>query len=147
VVKGDKTTREYPLTAFEKTGEIGSNNPLLVLYFSGHGIPSIGPDDLYLPLFDSKSLTVTQSQSLKDLLTKLRTNYQGELIVVLDACFSGTATVGKVLTSVDDFTKTAILTSSSFDEFSYPITVKSIKQSAFTSFFLEALRSGGDVRD
>ena len=69
-------------------------------------------------------------------------------MVVLDACFSGEATVGKVLSTVVDFTKTAILTSSSFDEYSYPITIKSVKQSAFSHYFLEALQPGSaDVHD
>jgi hypothetical protein len=146
-LSGSHATRDNLITAFEHTQQIASNDPLLILYFSGHGIPGSTADDLYLPLFEAKSLTINQSQSLKDLLTKLRTDYQGDLVVVLDACFSGTATVGRLLTSVDDFKKTAILTSSSLDEFSYPITVNSVKESAFTHYFLQALQSSGDVHD
>jgi hypothetical protein len=146
-LSGSKATINNLTAAFSQTNQIGSNNPLLILYYSGHGLPTSAGDDLYLPLFEATALTINQSQSLKSLLTKLRTNYEGDLIVILDACFSGTASVGKLLTGVDEFKRTAILTSSSADEYSYPIKIGPTKESAFTHYFLEALRSGGDVHD
>lgn len=147
ILSGSNATRDNILAAIEKTAQIPSNRPLLILYYSGHGLSDASPQDLYLPLYDSKALTVTQSQSLKDLLTKLRNNYSGDLIMVLDACFSGTAAVAKLFDNVNEFSKTAILTSSSVEEFSYPITVETKRQSAFTHFFLRALQTGGDVND
>ena len=128
VLGGIDATQDNLFSSLESTADISSENPLLIFYFSGHGIPGQNGDDLYLPLFNSKALTIIQSQSLKTILAKLRSTYQGDLIVVLDACFSGTATVGRLLTTVDDFRRTAILTSSSYDEYSYPITVNAKQQ-------------------
>lgn len=146
VLSGQDATISNVESALKATSQLGSDNPLLVIYFSGHGLPS-GTSDLYLPFYDAKSLTITESQSLKSLLVKLRTSYSGDLVVVLDACYSGIATTTSMFASVEESQRTAIITSSDFDEYSYPITVDGKEQSAFTHYFIEGLVQGGDVRD
>ncbi len=141
-LSGPDATRPTLLKVFEQTNQLSSLS-LLIFYYSGHGFAH--NKDLLLPLFDAPKLSETYSQSLIELINKLRSNYKGDLIVIIDACQSGVAADRKLFADVEDSSRIWVLTSSKSDEYSYPTTVNNVKVSAFTYYLIDALKSGGEV--
>lgn len=92
-----------------------SRRPLLVFYYAGHGAVDKNFDNL-LMLWGSEANTLEAkySFSLREEIRKIRWVYSGDLLVILDACYSGQAV--RDLTGNEFDNRTAVLASSSNDE-------------------------------
>jgi hypothetical protein len=109
--------------------------PLLVLYYAGHGEVDPVFHNLVLWPRNAKSLNIKYSFSLKEQIRKIRTVYAGDLLVILDACYSGQAV--EDLSNNDLSSRTAVLASSSDKQTSEAI--KPIGSTRFVSAFTYAL--------
>jgi len=121
--------------------------PLLVIYYSGHAVTTDDGKDLYLQFHDQDKISVAAGTSLSEIVKKLRSAYQGDLVLVLDACFSGKGAVGRVLGDLGP-NLTTVLTSSGQTEYSLPVTLQNgTTMSAFTSVLLDGLNTDWESVD
>ncbi|THJ18143.1 MAG: caspase family protein [Nitrospira sp. CG24B] len=116
----------------------------LVVYYTGHG--AVGPKDLWLQTTGQKKVGDGQGVKVSDLVVQVRQTaagkgFEGELVLILDACYSGQGTVSQGLTLGDLGKHTTIFTSSTNiqESFSLNPPVISKQMSAFTHTFLQAL--------
>jgi len=124
-----------------------SKRPLLLFYYSGHGQVDDNFGNLILWSSDAKTLEARYSFSLREEVRRIRTVYQGDLIVILDACYSGQAFRDLSNVTYDD--RTAVLASSSDDQQSEALKLPSGSnqlRSAFT-FALTQVLLGSDTCD
>ena len=115
----------------------------LVVYYTGHG--AVGSKDLWLQTAGQVKVGDGQGVKVSDLIVQARQTttgkgFEGELVLILDACYSGNGTVSQGLTLGDLGKQTTILTSSadiqesfSLDHPEYP------KMSAFTYALLQGM--------
>lgn len=124
------------------------DNPDLIVYYAGHGIPDEATKDAYLlPVDGTPALTAT-SKSLNKLYQELGELPTGKVMVFLDACFSGGTRNGQPLSatrSVAIAPKAAapkgnmfILSATSAQETAMPYKEKG--HGMFTYFLLKKLR-------
>ncbi|MHA2101400.1 MAG: caspase family protein [Candidatus Kariarchaeaceae archaeon] len=128
------------------------------IYYSGHGAPDPNTKQGYIVPVDCDpdkvSLNGYSLKTLYDNLDKLANEKQVvQLTVVLDACFSGEADKGSVLSNISpiyitvdkqiiSYESASIFTSASGDQVSNWYPEK--KQGLFTYFFLKGLRGEAD---
>lgn len=115
----------------------------LVVFYTGHG--AVGPKDLWLQTAGQVKVGDGQGVKVSDLIVQARQTingkgFEGELVLILDACYSGKGAVSQGLTLGDLGKQTTILTSSadiqesfSLDHPEYP------KMSAFTYALLQGM--------
>ncbi len=87
----------------------------LVVYYTGHG--AVGPKDLWLQTAGQVKVGDGQGVKFSDLIVQARhtttgKGFEGNLVLILDACYSGKGTVSQGLTLGDLGQHTTILTSS-----------------------------------
>ncbi len=116
----------------------------LVVYYTGHG--AVGPKDLWLQTAGQVKVGDGQGLRVSDVLVQARQApdgkpaFEGELVLILDACYSGTGTVSQGLTLGDLGRRTTIITSSSEIQESFALTQAGVpKTSAFTHTLLQGL--------
>ena len=148
-LNGDNATREKIYQALENAANemaLYQDDGILLVYYSGHGTPR-GRADFRLATADEDP-GPRAGISVADLLRIIRENdeesqpqsrYDGDLIVVVDACFSGA--IGDILGLEHRFLrKTVVLTSSDQGE-SFSIKRKGVELSAFTSILIDVLQT------
>jgi tetratricopeptide (TPR) repeat protein len=124
-----------------------SNDALVVVYYSGHGVVDPQEKDVWLQLYGQDSIGDGLGLSLSNLISTARgKGYKGDLAVIIDACYSGQGALASALT-LKDLKDTTIFTSSSEIQESYSINVDKIEMSAFTHFLLEGLTTDWDLVD
>lgn len=69
----------------------------IIFYYAGHGIPDEGNRESYLLGVDGDGITTTVSYPLKQLYSELTSMNAENVMVFLDACFSGAARDGGML--------------------------------------------------
>ena len=123
---------------------MGNREATIVLYYTGHR--AIGPKDLWLQTAGQEEVGDGQGVSVSDLIIHVRRHpdgaraFEGELVVIVDACYSGQGTVSQGLTLGDFGSPTTILTSSTEIQESYAFNQPGKPQmSAFTHALLEGL--------
>lgn len=116
----------------------------LVVYYTGHG--AVGPKDFWLQTAGQKKVGDGQGLKVSDLIVQVRQTaagraFEGEFVLILNACYSGQGTVSQGLTLGDLGKHTTILTSSTNIQESFGLNplVVSEPMSAFTYTFLQAL--------
>jgi WD40 repeat protein len=133
--------------------ENGNGQDFAVVMFAGHGVVSGG--DLYLlpygvdPTSTEIELSAIPVSQFRDKVGKLAAH--GKVLLLLDACRSGIATLGGSLSPIDADTlrgmfrgNVTVLTSSSGEELS--IEDEKWQHGAFTYLILQALRGEADKR-
>jgi len=116
----------------------------IVVYYTGHG--AVGPKDLWLQTAGQVKVGDGQGVKVSDLIVQIRQTatgkaFEGELVLILDACYSGKGTVSDRLTLGELGKHSTILTSSSDiqESFSLNPPVVPKQMSAFTHTLLQGL--------
>ena len=129
-------------------------NDSVFIYYSGHGAPNIKTGEAYLVPYDGDPLYIDKTgYSLQSLYDHLNTLPAGEVVVVLDSCFSGAggrSVIAKgmrpLILSVENPIlsqgKTFVLGASAGDQVSN--TYEEKKHGLLTYFFLKGLQGEGD---
>ena len=122
-----------------------------IVYYSGHGMPDESGKEAYLLPVDGFSQSTEGALSTKSLYKKLGDMNSKNIMVFLDACFSGAKRDGKMLASsrgvaikaktdpVGD--NTVVFSAAQGDETAYPY--KSQKHGMFTYYVLEKMQQSG----
>lgn len=142
---GEQATRDNFVVALQKINQVPDNG-LVVVYYTGHGVKSDDDRELWLQLF-GEHLGAGFGISVTDLISNARgASYSGDLIIVIDSCFSGHGTLSSLTGRQLD--KTIIVTSSNEIQTSRILTFEDGSQaSAFTFYLMEALTSNWDNAD
>lgn len=135
LLAGEDATRSGVLKAITRLEEHPlSEESSLIFDYSGHGKPLAAPTggvrDLELLLYDSDPGVDNTGLALTTVVEQFRKFYQGWLILVVDACFSG-AGIG-ALSLADLGRNTAILASSDLHQTSHAMEVEGEHVSAFS---------------
>jgi hypothetical protein len=141
VLTGPNATADNVIRAAKAVQQVpGEREPLLVVYYSGHGLRDAPGNRLSLQFWDQDDISVGDGTSLDSLLSRIRAVLpRFQLLVVIDACFSGAALA---LSGVDPslLENVTLLMSSAKDEFSRPLLRDDgTEVSAFTGFVLNLL--------
>lgn len=122
-----------------------------IVYYSGHGMPDENGKEAYLLPVDGFSQMTEGALSTKNLYGKLKEMNSRNIVVFLDACFSGAKRDGKMLASsrgvavrvkndpVGD--NTVVFSAATGDETAYPL--KSQKHGMFTYYVLDKMQQSG----
>ena len=126
----------------------------IVFYYAGHGIPNEATKDAYLLPTDADGTQTEGCYSLNKLYTELGSTKAKEIIVFLDACFSGSKREEGMLASArgvalkakqeDPRGNMVVFSAASGDETAFPYSAKG--HGLFTYYLLKKLQeSKGDV--
>jgi len=144
----DKTaTRENFIESLKRI-RVLKENGLVIVYYSGHG--AIDPEgrDLWLQLYGQQHYGESQGLSVGELIRIARGGvYKGELVVIIDACYSGQGAWTESL-SLNQVENTLIFASNSRTQESFPIDISPTETiSAFTYYLLRGLTDDWDTVD
>ncbi|MGE0277553.1 MAG: tetratricopeptide repeat protein [Nitrospiraceae bacterium] len=116
----------------------------IIVYYTGHG--AVGATDLWLQTAGQKKVGAGQGLKVSDVIIQARRQddgksaFEGELVLILDACFSGSGIVSEGLTLANMGRRTTILTSSTDIQESFGLNQENLPQtSAFTDAVLQGL--------
>lgn len=126
----------------------------IVFYYAGHGIPNEATKDAYLLPTDADGTQTEGCYSLNKLYTELGSTKAKEIVVFLDACFSGFKREEGMLASArgvalkakqeDPRGNMVVFSAASGDETAFPYSAKG--HGLFTYYLLKKLQeSKGDV--
>ena len=126
----------------------------IVFYYAGHGIPNEATKDAYLLPTDADGTQTEGCYSLNKLYTELGSTKAKEIVVFLDACFSGSKHEEGMLASArgvalkakqeDPRGNMVVFSAASGDETAFPYSAKG--HGLFTYYLLKKLQeSKGDV--
>ena len=126
----------------------------IVFYYAGHGIPNEATKDAYLLPTDADGTQTEGCYSLNKLYTELGSTKAKEIVVFLDACFSGSKREEGMLASArgvalkakqeDPRGNMIVFSAASGDETAFPYSAKG--HGLFTYYLLKKLQeSKGDV--
>jgi tetratricopeptide (TPR) repeat protein len=144
----DKTaTRENFIENLKKIRNV-SPNGLVVIYYSGHGAVDIEGRDLWLQLYGQNYFGEGHGVAVSELIRTARgTSYKGELVVIIDACYSGQGAWTKSL-NLSEVENTLIFASNTRTQEAYPIELSpNEKMSAFTYYLLRGLTDDWEIVD
>ena len=122
-----------------------------IVYYSGHGMPDENGKEAFLLPVDGFSQMTEGALSTKNLYGKLKEMNSRNIMVFLDACFSGAKRDGKMLASsrgvaikvkndpVGD--NTVVFSAATGDETAYPL--KNQKHGMFTYYVLDKMQQSG----
>ena len=120
----------------------------IIVYYAGHGIPNESNGLAYLLPVDGYGNDVSTGYSLDELYAELSSKPAKNVIVLLDACFSGTNRDGSMLVSARGVAikakqnapkgKMVILSAAQGDETAYPYEEK--RHGMFTYYLLKKLQ-------
>ena len=119
----------------------------LVVYYTGHG--AVGPKDLSLQTAGQVKVGYGQGVKSLEITVQARQTtdgkgFEGELVLILDACYSGKGAVSQSLTLGDLGKQTTILTSSAEIQESFSLNHPEYpKMSAFTYALLQGMEGTG----
>jgi hypothetical protein len=142
----ESASRERILSAMESTFAKADENDVIMLYYSGHGLPGS-----FLPIdFDGYN-NVLQHAEIKEILDKSHAKHK---IVLADACHSGSLLAMKtpfnatrMQSFLDGFESasagTALFTSSKSEEIS--METSGLRQGIYSHYLIRGLRGEADV--
>lgn len=79
----------YGINWLEKIAQASKGNAKIIFYYAGHGIPSDDMTNSYLLPTDGYGYDIQTGYELKELYRKLADVNASQIVVILDACFSG----------------------------------------------------------
>lgn len=126
----------------------------ILFYYAGHGIPNEATKDAFLLPVDGYGTDTSTGYSLKELYSTLGNMPAEQIVVLLDACFSGSQRGDGMLASARGVAikakpnktegKVVVLSAAQGDETAYPYTEEG--HGLFTYYLLKKLKeSKGDV--
>jgi hypothetical protein len=142
LITGEQATRNAIVNALGEVSKQGlTPQSKVLIYYAGHGATEPDSKDLWLQLFGEAPLGPHHGISLSEIVSIIRRDgYQGDLALIIDACFSGVGVVTGALTLKDlGPGQTTIITSASDIQPSYPARVPGTIMSAFSYLFVHGL--------
>lgn len=128
--------------------EVYKGEASIIFYYAGHGIPDESSRASYLLPVDGYGSDISTGYSLEKLYKELGTRPAKSVLVLLDACFSGTNRDGSMLTSARGVAikarlnepkgKIIVFSAAQGDETAYPYKEKG--HGLFTYFLLKKLQ-------
>lgn len=122
-----------------------------IIYYTGHGMPDERSKDAYLLPVDGYSKSPSSGLSTKTLYRKLKEMHSNNILVFLDACFSGSKRDGKMLASSRGVKikpnqepvgeNTVVFSAAQGYETAYPY--KNQQHGMFTYYVLDKLQKSG----
>lgn len=130
------------------------DNPKIIVYYCGHGIPDDKTGDAYIVPTDGKGTNVATCYSLNKLYTTLSSSKASSVTYFMDACFTGANRDGSMLVAARGVAReakkevvtgnTVVFSAASGDETAMPFAEKS--HGLFTYYLLKKLQeTKGDV--
>ncbi len=109
----------------ERVFDSAGKNDLILLYYSGHGLPNNKNNDLYFATFDTETALVKSTAiSFENIYRWIRDSHCKRIVILLDCCYSGIA--GQVFAKGDlteqlkilnnKVTSTCLMTAASNDQ-------------------------------
>ena len=136
------------ITWLTQVMEVYKGEASVILYYAGHGIPDESSRTSYILPIDGYGNDVSSGYSLDKLYKELASESAKSVLVLLDACFSGTSRDGSMLTSARGVAikakqsipkgKLVILSAAQEDETAYPYIEK--EHGLFTYYLLKILQ-------
>jgi len=146
-LSGEQTNQNKVISALKILKDLESPATVIV-YYSGHGVTSQQEPHLWLQLSGQDKVGPGYGISLRELVRTPRVEgYNGELIVILDASYSGRASLSEALSLQDLSENTIIFSSSSTKQNSQTLRLPDGQKSAFTYTLLKALSSQWSTAD
>lgn len=126
----------------------------IIFYYAGHGVPNESDKSAYLLPVDGSESEFQGAYKLEDLYAKLTSKESKQVVVILDACFSGSVRDDGMLAMARGVKikpkeqqvmgNMLVLSAASGDETAYPFKEKG--HGMFTYFLLKKLKeTNGDV--
>ena len=145
---------KYNLNWLKQISSVYGTNSKVIFYYAGHGIPNESNGSASLLPVDGYGNDVTTGYSLNDLYSQLSELPSKEVLVFLDACFSGTKREGGMMASARGIAikvkatqpkgNLVVFSAAQGDETAYPY--KDANHGMFTYFILKKLKdTKGDV--
>lgn len=148
----DKATGTDLIAYIEEwLGRNVSKNSFVFVYFAGHGTPNPEKGDAYLVPYDGEPGFISKLYPLERFYNSLEKLPTDQIVVALDACFSGAGgrsvmEAGKrplVTVKIPKVTRNiAVITASAGDEISQDLETK--RHGLFTYYFLKGLKGEAD---
>lgn len=142
------------ITKLSKIANVYKGEAKIIFYYAGHGVPDETTKDAFLLPVDGYGTDSSTGYSLKDLYSTLGNMPTEQVVVLLDACFSGSQRGDGMLTSArgvaikakTDKTegKMVVISAAQGDETAYPYQEE--RHGLFTYYLLKKLKeSQGNV--
>ena len=142
------------INLFQQIAETFNGEASFIIYYAGHGFPDEKSRKAFLLPIDGYVFDTTTCLSLEDLYDTLGKIPAQQIIILMDACFSGSTRGNDMLASARGIAikaekgvpvgNTVVISSSQGDETSYPYSEKN--HGLFTYYLLKILKeSKGDI--
>ncbi len=101
ILTGKEATRSAIIKAVKTSHQGKNEDDIIAIYFTGHA--SVGTKDLWLQTYGQDELGEGQGIALSELVTRTRFKegeaaFEGELVIIVDTCFSGKGALSQSLT-------------------------------------------------
>ena len=147
VLKGEQSTRENVMAGLKEFKKLAPP-AIVIIYYSGHAVTSKRNSNLWLQLSGQDPVGSDQGLTLEEVVMAPRKmGYHGELVVILDASFSGDAPLSEVLELTDLGEQTIVFGSSNVTQNAQALRLPHGHRSAFTNTLLKALDSDWSSAD
>ena len=143
ILTGKAATRSAIIKAVKTSHQENHDQDIIAIYVTGHA--SAGTKDLWLQTYGQEELGVGQGIPLSELVTQTRFKegeaaFEGELVIILDTCFSGQGALSQSLTLGKIGRNTTVFSNSTSKQESCPLNAPDFpKMSAFTYSLLQAM--------
>lgn len=142
------------MNLLKQIAEAYNESSKIIIYYAGHGLPDEATKAAYLLPIDGYCQDMATCYSLKDMYSALGAIPSSQVIILLDACFSGSQRDDKMLTSARSVVikskpatpsgKMIVLSAAQGDETAYSYADQ--RHGLFTYYLLKKLKeSKGDV--
>jgi tetratricopeptide (TPR) repeat protein len=146
-LNGKQSNRDNVLSALQLLKNLAPPATVIV-YYSGHGVTSETEPHLWLQLSGQDSVGPGHGITLSEVLkTPRMLGYNGELIVIVDASYSGKTPLSEAFELQGLGENTIILSSSSVKQHSQTLRLPDGNKSAFTHTMVKALGSQWSTAD
>jgi len=155
IISDEQATRNGIRNALATvTSENLDSDAKLLIYYIGHGSPSIDGKELYLQLYGDGPPGPRHGIALSELIKSIRVDesFEGELVILIDSCSSGLGVVNANL-SLQDLTHqgrgaTTIIASSADTQESYVVdNMDGVNSSAFSYLLLNGFTDEWETLD
>lgn len=85
------------LNTLSRRVKANNNNPEVIVYYAGHGLPDEASKEAYMMPVDANPLTISTLIPMKDIYAQLGSLPTAATSVFIDACFSGTDRNGDII--------------------------------------------------
>ena len=139
LLAGEQSTRDNVFSALKKLENLAPP-ATAIIYYSGHGITGRQETSVWLQLSGQDTMAPGKGISLNEVVkTPRELGYTGELVVILDASYSGEGPLAAALKLKNLGEKTLIFSSSTLKQHSQALRLPFGQMSAFHDTVLKGI--------